>query len=94
MLLTQLLAELEAARGPVNINELSQKLGIERSALAGMIDFWVRKGRLRHNDPVAAEAAEMCASGSCSCSCSCPGPTDCPYVVKLPLTYSLVVRER
>ena len=93
-MLKQLLQELEMAHGPVNINELSRKLGVERSALAGMIEFWVRKGRLRLDDPVSTEAAAKCASGGCSCSCSCPGPTDCPYVVKLPLTYSLTSQER
>lgn len=86
-MLRQVLAELEAASGPVNINELSRKLGIERSALEGMIQFWVRKGRLKSGAQAAAEMAEQCTSGGCGMACS--GPADCPYVIKLPQSYTL-----
>ena len=86
-MLRQVLQEIELARGPININELSQKLGIERSALEGMIEFWVRKGRLRSGNQDAA-ITEVCTTGSCSCACS--GPVECPYVIKIPQTYTVV----
>ena len=91
-MLRQVLRELESAQGPVNTNELSRKLGIERSALEGMIEFWVRKGRLKSDDQIAAETLATCTTGSCSCSC--PGPRECPYLMKMPLTYSLVSRNK
>ena len=87
-MLRQVLQEIELARGPVNINELSQKLGIERSALEGMIEFWVRKGRLRGGSQPTAALTEVCTTGSCSCACS--GPVECPYVIKMPQTYTVV----
>ncbi len=87
-MLRQVLQEIELARGPVNINELSQKLGIERSALEGMIEFWVRKGRLRAGNQPEAALIEVCTTGSCSCACS--GPVECPYVIKMPQTYTVV----
>jgi hypothetical protein len=85
--LRQVLAELEAASGPVNINELSRKLGIDRSALEGMIQFWVRKGRLKSGAQAAAELSEQCTTGSCGCACG--GPVECPYVIKVPQSYTL-----
>ena len=69
-MLRQVLQELESAPGPVNINELSQKLGIEQSALEGMIQFWVRKGRLKTGSQTATEMAELCTTGSCGCACA------------------------
>ncbi len=46
MVLRQILQELESAQGPVSLNDLSRKLGVERGALEGMIAFLARKGRL------------------------------------------------
>ena len=73
------------------MNELGQKLGLDQSALAGMIEFWVRKGRLKVDQQATMATPKMCASGSCSCSC--PGPKQCPFVMKMPQSYSLVSRE-
>jgi hypothetical protein len=90
-MLTQILSEIKAAPGPINLNELALKLGIERSALDGMIQFWVRKGRLRDDDLVdpAAPHAETCATGSCRATC--PGPKACPFVMTMPRTFSLTL---
>ena len=45
-MLRQVLETLEQAQGPIPLDELSRQLGIEHSALEGMVSFWVRKGRL------------------------------------------------
>jgi hypothetical protein len=50
MVLQQVLQELESSRGSASFDDLSRKLGIERSALEGMIGFLVRKGRLSDDD--------------------------------------------
>ena len=63
MMLRRLLHEIESAQGPVNLNRLSRKLGIERGALDGMIAYWVRRGRLKH------DSGAVCASGECDLSC-------------------------
>ncbi|NJN16951.1 MAG: hypothetical protein HC822_12110 [Oscillochloris sp.] len=46
-MLHQVLQAFERASGPLSLDELSRGLGIDRGALDGMIDFWVRKGRLK-----------------------------------------------
>jgi hypothetical protein len=86
-MLRQVLRELESAKSAVNLNELSCKLDIERSALEGMIAYLVRKGKLQDDDQALAAAMGVCSSGSCGGSC--PGPQGCPYVVKMPRTFSL-----
>ena len=90
-MLRQILQELASAQGPVNMNDLSRKLGVERSALQGMIDYWVRKGRLQDDDQALEAAMSVCTSGNCSTSC--PGPQGCPFVMKMPRTFSLISRE-
>ena len=86
-MLQQVLNEIQAAQGAVDLNALARKLGIERSALDGMVQFWVRKGRLKMDDDAPA-APDSCSSAGV-CGHTCPGPTACPFVMALPRTYSL-----
>lgn len=86
-MLYRILQEIESAKGSVNLNELSHKLGVERGALEGMIQFWVRKGRLRDDSQPAEIPLSSCTSGGCGSSCS--GPQGCPFVMQLPKTYTL-----
>jgi hypothetical protein len=86
MMLNQVLQEIQQANGPITVNELSRKLGLERSALQGMIDFWVRKGRLRDDD---APAADEAACGAGSCGDSCYGLAACRFTAKMPRSYSI-----
>jgi hypothetical protein len=62
-MLQQVLQAFELATGPVSLDELSRQLGMERSALEGMIAFWVRKGRLK-------EDGGTCGAAGSGCSCS------------------------
>ncbi len=84
-LLHQVLAEIEAADGPLTVNELSRRLGVDASALAPMIEFWVRKGRLRDEDTAVAEEA-ACAAGACGATCA--GTNNCVYVARMPRSYT------
>lgn len=65
-MLSRILEELEEAKGPLDLNEMSRRLGVERSALDGMLRLLVRKGRLREVGPTA-EACSHCA-GCFSCA--------------------------
>jgi len=85
-MLKQVLYEIESAQGPVNLDALGRKLNIDRSALDGMIQFWVRKGRLQIQDQPQAETAAVCGG---ACRINCAGPQSCPFVMHLPLTYYL-----
>jgi hypothetical protein len=86
-MLIRLLREIETSQGTVRLDDLSRKLGVERSALEGMIAFWARKGRLQ-GDQETTLPPDMCSSGICAGSC--PGLRHCPFKVKTPETYSII----
>ena len=75
----RILREFAAATGPVSLRDLSRRLEIEPSALAGMLDFLVRKGRLRAS---GGDTPPDCGS--------CGQRGACPFVVALPRSYALV----
>ncbi len=81
-MLQQVLHAFETATGPISLDELSRELGIERSALEGMITFWVRKGRLK-------ESGGACGVAGPGCSCS-THPGGCGFNGPGPRTIMLV----
>ena len=86
-MLQQVLREIKSAGGTINLNELAGRLNVEPSALDGMIQFWIRKGRLKETDITCGPAGQSCHT--VSCACSCPGPQGCPFVMTLPRTLSI-----
>ena len=84
-LLHQVLDEIEAANGPLTVNELGRRLDVDASALAPMIEFWVRKGRLRDEDTAVTEEA-ACATGACGTTCA--GANSCVYIARMPHSYT------
>ena len=88
-MLQQVLQEIKAANGPINLNELARRLNVERSALDGMIQFWLRKGRLQETDIYTDVPADICSGGTCNCS----GPKSCPFVMAMPRSYAVKLRE-
>jgi len=87
-MLRDVLHAIESANGPVHVAALSQQLGIDRSALEGMIDYWVRKGRLQA--PTATET--VCAPSAGHCGGGCSGAAACLFVARMPKAY--VVDQR
>jgi hypothetical protein len=83
-MLNQVLQEFEQAKGPITLADLSRKLEIAPDALEGMLQFWVRKGRIRCDDDI--ESGES-VTGTCGPSCS--GTTNCTFIAKMPKTYSI-----
>lgn len=65
-MLSRILKGFEQARGPLDLNELSRRMGVERSALNGMLEFLVRKGKLREVG-LGTETCAHCA-GRLSCA--------------------------
>ncbi|MCP4428693.1 MAG: hypothetical protein GY803_29760 [Chloroflexi bacterium] len=88
-MLHQVLHEISQVNGPVMLTDLSRKLDIAPSALQGMIDFWVRKGRLKDDD-AETKAAMTCGSG---CGSACMGMSSCSFIAKMPKTYSVPLRD-
>jgi len=86
-MLLRVLQAVQAADGPITLNELSRTLGIAPDPLAGMLAHWARKGRLAVDGQGAATA---CAGGSCAAvgACGgCAGVAGCPFVARLPRSY-------
>lgn len=87
-MLREVLQAIETADGPVHLGALSQQLGIDRSALEGMIDYWVRKGRLQ-----ARQAEDsVCAPASGHCGGGCTGAAACPFIARMPKSYIIELK--
>ena len=81
-MLRKVLQAFEEADGPVKLADLSRDLGVEPGALEGMVDFWVRKGRLQASGQGSGFFA--CAVAGCN---TCGEADGCPLVAKLPRMY-------
>ncbi len=87
-MLQQVLREIEQAHGPLRLADLARKLEIDQGTLEGMIDFWVRKGRIAASDT----AGEVCGTGGCG-GCSSTSDRGCPFAGTAPRTFALVPEE-
>lgn len=74
--LDRLLAQLREAGGPVSFDELSSRLGVERSAVEPMLDLLVRKRLLTEWNQ--ADHRVACSNGACGTACS--GIRGCPFM--------------
>ena len=74
--LRQVLVHFENQSGGVSLTQMARDLGVEPVILQEMIDYWVRKGRLR----------DLSTPDCPTCGCA----KDCPLVVTLPHRYELV----
>lgn len=89
-MLRDLLRLVEAADGPITLAELGRQLGVDAAVLDGMLQHWVRKGRLVTDSGAAMSCGSGCMGGGCG---SCAGVTGCPFVARLPITYRLNLDE-
>ena len=79
---------IREANRPMSMEQLAYELKIDRTALEGMIDFWLKKGRLREVGPTAGTICEVTGCSTCSVS----GPMSCPMVVHDPKRYEIVIQ--
>jgi hypothetical protein len=77
--LRQVLEQFEQTQGAVALPQMARTLGIERGMLQTMIDYWVRKGKLRE---VGTPVCETCGSAGA-----------CPFIVALPRCYELATAD-
>lgn len=58
------------SRGMAPLSDLANRFGCDAEAMRGVLDFWMRKGRVQ-----ALTTQRGCASGCGGCSgASCPAP--------------------
>lgn len=74
--LRQVLTVFEEADGPLSLSNVAHQLDVSQAHLEGMLQYWVRKGRIR----------ETAAGKECG-SCGIKG--DCPFVMEMPRSYEL-----
>ncbi|MEN8114038.1 MAG: FeoC-like transcriptional regulator [Actinomycetota bacterium] len=88
MILDRLVDELRSSEGPIMNGELARRLGIDESALDGMINVLTTKGVLSvSSETVGGEGA---ACSGTACGTSCVGLEKCPFVANVPATHTLV----
>ena len=75
--LRDVLRAFETAPAPQTLSQMARALDLTPAMLQELIDFWVRKGRLR-----AVHLDSACGT--------CGGADGCPFILKLPPTYELV----
>jgi hypothetical protein len=79
--LRQVLTIFEQADGALSMAHIARELGISTAQLEGMLQYWVRKGRIR----------EVVDSPSGCSSCGVKG--ECPFVMALPRSYELAADD-
>ncbi|MCA9887619.1 MAG: hypothetical protein KC546_04565 [Anaerolineae bacterium] len=79
--LREVLNRFSDQSAPLSINQMAHDMGLEPGVLHSMIDYWVRKGKLR----------EINSSGQACTTCGVKGT--CPFTVALPRYYELVTDQ-
>lgn len=69
--LEKIMEEVEQANGPLTKKELAQRVGVEESALDGMLEFLERKGRLSVYTPSGCAGCDAGACVGCVFAKSC-----------------------
>ncbi len=88
-MLAKILDTIRGSKGLMNLRQLSCKLGVEESALRGMIDYLVRKGYLREEH---CDSVRGCAG--CQRGCAYPASTQSPDEDRKPIRYSINEKRR
>ena len=78
-LLKQVLAQFEDPTRSITLTQVARTLDVDMGTLQGMVDYWVRKGKLRE-----------CSQCEATPVCSCCGPKVCPFIVSMPKSYERV----
>lgn len=79
--LSQVLTAFEDTSAPLTLSQIARNLDISAARLEGMIQYWVRKGKLR-------ETVSYTDCGTCG-----RGNGDCPFTIELPRSYELITED-
>ena len=84
-MLQDIIKLFERTDRPTSLSEMARTLGVQESALEGMLDTLVRKGKL-----VEVGGDDGCAAGSCASRC---GACHCGPAPAQPRSYRLVRKD-
>jgi hypothetical protein len=79
--LREVLNRFADQNAPRSIKAMAREMSLEPGILQGMIEYWVRKGKLREVN-----------SGGDTCN-TCGIKSGCPFIVALPRYYELVSED-
>ena len=65
-MLSEIMKAFRETKEPLDLNELSDRLGVERSALEGMLELLVRQGKLKEVSIGSEECAHCRDRFSCA----------------------------
>jgi hypothetical protein len=69
--LSKILEELRNFNGVMSLSELSRRLGVERSALDGMMETLIRQGKIKELSCPAAACSGCCGRSLCDRASNC-----------------------
>lgn len=75
--LREVLNRFDGQTAPISINRMARDMSLEPGVLQGMIDYWVRKGKLREVN----SGGETCVT--------CGVKSACPFIIAMPRYYEL-----
>jgi hypothetical protein len=79
--LREVLNRFEGQTAPIALNVMAREMNLEVGMLHSMIDYWVRKGKLRE------------VSGEGKTCGTCGIKTACPFIVAMPRYYEVVTDD-
>ena len=86
-MLRRVLDAIKDSDGAVDLRTLSRELEVEPSALEGMLQHWVAKGRL-------VDASRDVAASECvSCAPTCGRDVPCPFAIPAPRVVALATES-
>jgi hypothetical protein len=85
-MLKEILAEFDRVDAPLDLNELSERLNIQKSALQGMIITLVNQGKLNTDADAGSSQGEVSCGGVQCMGCS--AASNCPFIGKMPTSYT------
>ncbi len=65
-MLSEILKTFRESGGPIDLNELSHQLGVDKSALEGMLELLVRQGKLKEVTIGSEECTHCRDRSSCA----------------------------
>ncbi len=90
-MLQKIVSFLKENDGAISLEDLSQHLEVDESALAGMLETLQGMGRIKRTGGKDS-FFEKDSCGSIRCN-GCPEATSCPFAGEIPRTYTLVTQE-